>query len=97
MHELVQRAHAAEPTITSVLERVATDVGATLDGGRHRFKKEARMREKASVNDALRYTLILPFVRYTDEVKRVVATLRKRADMGHKLFLTRPKTLWSRL
>ncbi len=93
--ELLAQAEENEPNITSDLQTIALEVSAQIVGLENKFKSEESLtrklvdaanassqtlREKAeTINDALRYTIVLPFEIYAEGFQETIKRLHKIA------------------
>ncbi|PPU52319.1 XopAD/skwp family type III secretion system effector [Xanthomonas arboricola] len=93
---LLARASEMEPRVTKMLERLAQDHDGRLRGRNHQLKslgslvaklqRQIALKQKTleeaveGVNDALRYSVVLEPVRFTDGLRGVLASLD---DQGH--------------
>ena len=91
---LIQKATAAEPAMTAVMQALAAEVGGQLVGLEHRIKGQERVEEKisedmrddhlsvekaaADVRDVLRYTIQQADDQYAKSAINVLASLRSQ-------------------
>ncbi len=95
--QLAQNARVLEQRVTPMLQTIAGEAGASLAGLAQALKSPASLAEKlrqliafrhktldeavTSVNDALRYSVVLPADRFSDGYRHIAARLD---DLGHE-------------